>query len=109
VSRAAGHDAEKLLAVNEWAGDGRFTAVERAVLAYTDAMSATPAAVTGAVRADLAAHLTEHQVVELTHAIAWEHLRARFNRGLGITSDGYNEGHACVLPAHLQPPAADRP
>ena len=109
MSRAAGHDADKLLAVNEWAGDDRFTAVERAVLAYTDAMSATPAEVTDAVRADLAAHLTEHQVVELTHVIAWEHLRARFNRGLGITSDGYSEGHACVLPAHLQSPAADRP
>ena len=108
MSRAAGHDAEKLLAVNEWAGDERFSAVERAVLAYTDAMSATPAEVTDAIRSDLATHLTEQQVVELTHVIAWEHLRARFNRALGITSDGYNQGHACVLPAHLQPPAADR-
>ncbi len=104
MSRAAGHDAEKLLAVNEWIGDDRFTPIERAVLAYTDAMSATPASVTDDIRAELARHLTQQQVVELTHLVAWEHLRARFNRGLGITSDGYNEGHACVLPAHLQAP-----
>lgn len=109
MSRAAGHDDEKLLAVNDWPTDDRFTDIERAVLAYTDAMSVTPAEVTDRIRADLADHLTEQQVVELTHVIAWEHLRARFNRGLGITPDGYNEGHACVLPAHLQPTPADRP
>ncbi len=102
MSRAAGHDEDKVLALNDWASSELFTDAERAVLAYTDAVSATPAVVTDRIRADLAAHFAEKQIVEITHVIAWEHMRARFNRGFGIEPDGYSDGRACILPAHLQ-------
>lgn len=35
---------------------------------------------------------SQKQIVEVSNAIAWEHARARFNRGLGIESDGFADG-----------------
>ena len=35
------------------------------------------------------AQFSQKQLVELTHAIAWENARARFNRGFDIEPDGY--------------------
>ncbi|MFQ5746731.1 MAG: carboxymuconolactone decarboxylase family protein [Gemmatimonadota bacterium] len=75
-----------------------FSEAERAVLLYADAMSDTPAEVPDAVFAGLRAHFDERQIVELTAAIAWEQFRARYNRALGIESEGFAEGGFCVLP-----------
>lgn len=34
---------------------------------------------------------TPAQMAELSHIIAWENCRARFNRGLDVPADGYTE------------------
>lgn len=48
------------------------------------AMSRTPVEVSDALFAALRAHVDEAQVVEITHGIALEPMRGRFNLALGI-------------------------
>ena len=67
------------------------TATERLVIEYADAVSRTPVDVSDELRERLRAEFTEKQIVELSNTIAWEHARARFNRGLGIESDRFSE------------------
>lgn len=43
------------------------------------------------LRQRIAANFSVKQAVELTHYIAWENARARFNRGFDIQPDGYTE------------------
>lgn len=64
---------------------------ERLVIEYADVLSRTPVGVSDDLRARMNAEFSEKQIVELTNEIAWEHARARFNRGLGIESDGFDE------------------
>jgi hypothetical protein len=51
---------------------------------------------------ELVAHLREHfnnaQLVELTHHIALENMRDRFNLALGVGSAGLSEGMVCAVP-----------
>jgi alkylhydroperoxidase family enzyme len=47
-----------------------------------------------AVFDELRRHFDDRAIVELTATAAFENMRARFNRALGIESDGL-----CVLPA----------
>lgn len=61
-----------------------FTDLEKDVLAYSEAMSATPVQVSDALFRRLAEHLSPEQMVELTAAIALENFSARFNRAFGI-------------------------
>jgi AhpD family alkylhydroperoxidase len=84
--------------------DPRFDADERAVLAYADAMSAQPIAVTDAQVADLDARLGHAGLVELTQVIAVENQRARANAALGLRAQGF--AAACAVPASTAPPAS---
>lgn len=52
----------------------------------------TPADVSDDVHQRLRDRFTEKQIVELSHNIAWENARARFNRGFRIDPDGYTAG-----------------
>ena len=71
-----------------------------------DAMTGTPVEVDDALVAGLRQHFDDAQLVELTAAIAHEHLRARMNHALGYGSEGFTSGGACVLPARSASPAA---
>jgi alkylhydroperoxidase family enzyme len=44
-------------------------------------------------------HLDDGQIVELTHHIAPENMRGRFNRALGIGPVGFSDGMVCAVPA----------
>jgi AhpD family alkylhydroperoxidase len=66
-----------------------FTELDKRVLDYATGMCATPANVPDDVVAALRQHLTDGQLVELTHVVALENLRARFNIGLGVTAAGF--------------------
>jgi len=57
------------------------------VLAYAEAMSATPVNVPDALYDRLAAQFSPTQMVELTSAIALENFSARFNRAFRIAAD----------------------
>ena len=75
-----------------------FDARERLVIAYAEAMTATPVEVPDALFAELRALFDEAQIVELTAEIAWENHRARFNRPFLIGAGGFSTGAVCVLP-----------
>lgn len=83
--------AEKIRDVPAWRDSAAFTEVERQVMAYAEAMSATPPAVTDEQVAALHEHLSDAQLVELTAIIAVENLRSRINSALGLTSQGFRD------------------
>ncbi len=99
MGRAAGIREEQLRALDDHAGSSAFTAQERAVLRYADAMADTPLVVSDELFAELRRHLDEPQIVELTSAFAWENYRARFDHALGIEAEGFSENAFCPLPA----------
>ena len=93
------HDvpAEKLRAVPHWRDSGVFTDLERLVLEYAEAMTATPPTVTDEMADRLRGHLGESRLVELTAIVAVENLRSRINAALGLTSQGFKD--RCEIPA----------
>lgn len=94
-SRGMSHGAslEKLQAVEKFRHSPLFDAGERAALAFAEAVTATPTAVTDAVFEPLRTRFTVPQIVELAVTIATEHFRAKFNTALGIQAQGL-----CLLP-----------
>jgi AhpD family alkylhydroperoxidase len=97
ISTSKGVDPVKLRAVPQWRDSDVFSATERAVLAYAEAVTATPPAVTDAMVAGLREHLGDAALVELTMMIAVENQRSRFNSALGLTSQGFSD--RCAVPA----------
>ena len=75
-----------------------FSELEKRVLDYAVALTATPANASDELVDDLRRHLGEDQLVELTAAIAWENYRARFNRGFAVESQDFSQGACCPLP-----------
>jgi AhpD family alkylhydroperoxidase len=104
IGTSRGTDPAKLRAVPRWRESDVFTDLERAVMAYAEAATQTPTAVTDELVADLRRHLDDAALVELTMMIAVENQRSRFNSALGLTSQGFSD--RCELPA---PAIADVP
>ncbi|MCW2836571.1 MAG: hypothetical protein JWQ15_685 [Marmoricola sp.] len=96
VSRSNGMDAAKLEQVVDWRSSTVYTPLERKVLEYAEAMTATPPEVTDAMVAGLREDLDDAQLVELTEMISVENLRSRTNSALGLTSQGFTS--QCDLP-----------
>lgn len=88
-----GATLEKLLAVERFRESPLFDEAERAALAFAEAVSRTPTAVTEGDFEPLRRHFTVPQIVELAATIAVEHFRAKFNTALGIPGQGL-----CLLP-----------
>jgi AhpD family alkylhydroperoxidase len=80
---------EKVREVPRWRESGTFTDLERDVMAYAEAMTATPPVVTDEMVARLDEALGHRAMVELTMIIAVENERSRFNAALGLASQGY--------------------
>ena len=95
----AGVAPEQVRALNEYDGSAAFSPLEKAVLRYADAMTATPVDIDDTLVAALLDRMDEPQLVELTAAIAHENLRARMNHALGYGAAGFTEGGVCALPA----------
>lgn len=92
-----GMTEQKVRAVSRWRdAAGVFDDEERAVLAYAEAMTATPPAVTDAMAADLRSRLGDDGLVELTALVAVENLRARGNAALGLPAQGF--ARECAIP-----------
>ncbi len=89
--------AEKIRAVPNWRGSDVFTELERLVLGYAEAMTATPPQVTDEMVERLSGYLSEAQLVELTAIVAVENLRSRINSALGLTAQGFKD--RCEIPA----------
>jgi alkylhydroperoxidase family enzyme len=85
IALREGLAAEQIRALPHWQGSPLFSAPERAVLAYCDAMTLT-VHVAPEVFAEVRGHLDECMVVELTATIAAYNMVSRFLEALGISS-----------------------
>jgi AhpD family alkylhydroperoxidase len=99
-----GLDEAKAREVPRWRASGVFTPLERKVMAYAEAMSQTPPAVTDELAAALLAALGAPALVELTARVGLLNASARTNLALGVRSEGY--AAACGL-RPLATPAAE--
>jgi alkylhydroperoxidase family enzyme len=111
IARRSGLSDEHLLALPHYRTSALFTDLEKLVLDYAVGMSRTPADVSDALFAELQDHFDDAQLVELTHVIALENMRGRFNVALGIGAAGFSEGMVCALPAttpQSAPPVAEQ-
>ncbi|MEH3132398.1 MAG: carboxymuconolactone decarboxylase family protein [Mycolicibacterium neoaurum] len=98
LARLDGLDVERLAAIDDYATSPLFDADERAAIAYADAMSTDPHAVTDEQVADLRTRFGDAGVIELTYQIGLENMRARMYSALGITEQGFSSGDACRVP-----------
>jgi 4-carboxymuconolactone decarboxylase len=96
--RREGLSDEQLLALHRAADSGLFSADELLVIDYARAMSLTPPTVTDEQAASLRERFGTKGLIELTHLIAWENVRARTNNALGVGAGGFSEGRVCALP-----------
>ena len=101
-ARNKGLDVEKARQVPRWRESDVFTALERDVLEYAEAMTQTPPTVTDELVDRLLAQLGPAAVVDLTAVITFANMTTRGNVALGIESDGF--AAACGLK-----PLAERP
>jgi AhpD family alkylhydroperoxidase len=97
ISTQDGIDPVKLRDVPRWRDSDVYTDLERAVLAYAEAMSTTPMSVTDEMVAGLRQQIDDAALVELTMMVAVENNRSRFNSALGLTSQGFKD--RCEIPA----------
>lgn len=91
-------DPAALRAASHWRTSDVFDADERAAFGYAEAVSGDLSTVSDEMVADLRERFGDAGVVELTYLIALENMRARFNSSLGLTSQGFSSGDACVIP-----------
>ncbi|HET6509352.1 MAG TPA: carboxymuconolactone decarboxylase family protein [Baekduia sp.] len=89
-------DLGKASQVPRWREADVFTPLERDVLEYAEAMTATPSAVTDELSARLLDALGPKALVELTAVIAFANLSTRGNVALGVESQGFSS--ACEIP-----------
>lgn len=104
IHQAKGVPADKLRDIVDWRDSDAYDEVERLVLAYAEAMSDTPPAVTDELVVELRRHLDDPQLVELTQLIALENARARFNDALGLQRQGFSD--SCEVAAPQREPTA---
>jgi AhpD family alkylhydroperoxidase len=97
--RRSGLSDEQLLALPRYRESELFSELEKLVLDYAVGMSRTPVEVSDELFAELRKHFDDAQLVELTHVVALENMRGRFNLALGIGAAGFSEGMTCAVPA----------
>ena len=103
----AGLDVAKARQVPRWRESEVFTALERDVMAYAEAMSQTPPTVTDELSARLLERLGAPALVELTAWVALANQYARTNVALGIEAQGF--AAACGLAPLAQPSGVASP
>lgn len=91
-----GLDLTKVREVPRWRESDAFTDLERDVMAYAEAMTATPPEVTDEMVTGLTDRLGTEAVVELTLMVALENERSRLNSAMGLASQGFSD--VCELP-----------
>lgn len=96
LAHTEGIELRKLAEVLNWRTAHCYDDVERRVIEYADAMTATPPQVTDEMVAALRSDLGDKAVVELTMMIAVENERSRFNSALGLVAQGFSA--QCQVP-----------
>src|SRR5690554_5511711 len=91
VSHNQGVDPAKLEQVTRRDTSELYSELERRVMEYSVAMTATPPTVSDEQVAALRAELGDAALVELTALVALENQRSRTNAAMGLTSQGFKE------------------
>ncbi|MFC6880257.1 MULTISPECIES: carboxymuconolactone decarboxylase family protein [Actinomadura] len=94
-------DLTKASQVPRWREAEVFTPLERDVLEYAEAMTATPPTVTDEQYAGLLERLGPAAMVELTAFVAYVNLATRANVANGVSSQGFSD--ACEIPLAGRP------
>ena len=89
--RALGVSEERIAAIAGWATAECFTPVERAVLAYTDALVLQGGRVADGDFAALRRHLGDEEILELTYITAMYEMHATMSRALRLEFDDRDE------------------
>jgi alkylhydroperoxidase family enzyme len=96
MAHRGGLDEAKVREVPRWRGSSIFSPLERRVMAYADAMSQMPPAVSDEMSAELLDELGAPALLELTARVGLMNTSARVNIALGIHSQEF--AAACGLP-----------
>lgn len=91
-----GLDLAKASQVPNWRAAEVFTALEREVLEYAEAMTVTPPAVTDELYDRLLDRLGAAAMVELTAFVAFVNMATRNNTANGVRSQGFSD--SCEIP-----------
>jgi alkylhydroperoxidase family enzyme len=91
-----GLDERKASEVPRWRESDVFTSLERDVMEYAEAMTATPPRVTDELSARLLEQLGPAALVELTAVVGFANLSTRGNVAMGIESQEFSA--VCALP-----------
>ncbi|MBD5787870.1 carboxymuconolactone decarboxylase family protein [Cellulosimicrobium terreum] len=95
-SEHADVDPRTLHDVPRWRESDVYSDVERRVLEYAQAVTATPPTVTDDLAGALREDLGDAAFVELTALVALENLRSRVNAALDLSSQGFSD--RCEVP-----------
>ncbi|MFI6997809.1 carboxymuconolactone decarboxylase family protein [Nocardia sp. NPDC050175] len=98
LAQSTGLTEQQLADLPRYRTSDAYTDLEKLVIAFAEAMTATPAVDLEDLRTTLLTHLSKSQLAELAATIAWENQRARLNQGLGVRPTGMAEGGMCALP-----------
>ena len=91
ASRDVGLTEEQIQAIPHWQTTDCFTPVERAVLAYTDALVLERGRVPDALFETLKAHLSDEEILELTYITCTYMMHAVMSRALRLEYDDVDE------------------
>ena len=112
--RALGMDEAKIQAIPHWQTSDVFSPVERAVLAYTDALALDGGRVADGVFDALRAHLSDEEILELTYITCMYDMHAKMSRALRTEQDDRDDpiqedegDHESLGPNLGQQPLAD--
>jgi alkylhydroperoxidase family enzyme len=89
--RSVGFSDEKIRAIAHWNVSDQFSELERAVLAYTDALVLEGGRVADAVFEVLQRHLSDEEILELTYITALYDMHAVMSRALRLEYDDVDE------------------
>jgi AhpD family alkylhydroperoxidase len=98
LMRLEGLDSDRLAHIDDYATSPLYSDDERAAIAYADAMTTDPHAITQEQVDDLRRRFGADGLVELTYQVGVENMRSRMNSALGITEQGFSSGDACRVP-----------
>ena len=85
--RALGMSEERIAAIAHWQVADCFSPIERAVLAYTDALVGDGGRVSDGVFDELRRHLNDEQILEFTYVTAMYDMHAVISRALRLEYD----------------------
>jgi alkylhydroperoxidase family enzyme len=91
AARAYGVTEEQIAAIPHWQLADCYSSVERAVLAYTDAMVLMGGRVADGIFDALKSHLDDEMIVELTYIVAWYDMHAVTSKALRLEFDDVDD------------------